>query len=199
MTRKNKKLRVKKKYAVVGEGLTEWFYFNGMKQVENFNFDLKPDMPKHSDINSIFLKAESLLEKGYDKVFCVIDCDKFHSEKTTRARYEKYRKQNAKITFIENMPCIEFWFWLHFIKSYSDKIFIDDKAITKELRKFIKSYEKKEGFFRKTNLYEFLKADNKLKRALAHSKSSWKRKSGSSNALFSFSRMHVLFKEFQVE
>jgi hypothetical protein len=73
MTRKNKKLRVKKKYAVVGEGLTEWFYFNAMKQVENFNFDLKPDMPKHSDINSIFLKAESLLEKGYDKVFCVID------------------------------------------------------------------------------------------------------------------------------
>lgn len=45
--------------AIIGEGETEWYYFNYMKQSERFGFKVEPDLPKHSDFKSIIKSARN--------------------------------------------------------------------------------------------------------------------------------------------
>lgn len=72
-TRKRIK-EIRKSYAIIGEGITEFFYFDGFRNVEKdllkkFNVTLKPDKPKHPDYSDIITKAQSLLAKEFDVVF----------------------------------------------------------------------------------------------------------------------------------
>jgi len=67
------KRKVKKAIAIVGEGITEWMYFDYIRRNHRYAFSLKPDLPKHSHYSHIFKKAKELIQKGYDIVFCVLD------------------------------------------------------------------------------------------------------------------------------
>ena len=80
MAREKRIKEIRKSYAIIGEGITEFFYFDGFRNVEKdllkkFNVTLKPDKPKHPDYSDIITKAQSLLAKEFDVVFCLIDMD----------------------------------------------------------------------------------------------------------------------------
>ena len=52
MAREKRIKEIRKSYAIIGEGITEFFYFDGFRNVEKdllkkFNVTLKPDKPKH--------------------------------------------------------------------------------------------------------------------------------------------------------
>ena len=66
---------LKKSIAIIGEGLTEWMYFDHNRKNRRYSFSLKPDLPKHSSYTYIFAKAEELCSKGFDIAFCVLDID----------------------------------------------------------------------------------------------------------------------------
>lgn len=77
MAREKRIKEIRKSYAIIGEGITEFFYFDGFRNVEKdllkkFNVTLKPDKPKHPDYSDIITKAQSLLAKEFDVVFCLI-------------------------------------------------------------------------------------------------------------------------------
>mgnify|MGYP006303328055 CR=1 FL=1 len=66
MARKRKNWRTKFVVAIIGEGQTEWHYFNDLKQTEKYSFKIKPELPKHSDVDAIVKKAIKLNEQGYE-------------------------------------------------------------------------------------------------------------------------------------
>lgn len=53
------------------------------------------------------------------------------------------------------MPCIEFWFLLHF-KPYSNKIYRNCNEVIQELKQFLPDYKKTKGFLQKLNIYKAL-------------------------------------------
>ena len=39
--------------AIIGEGETEWFYFDALRVARHYTFRVAPDFPQHSDIQHI--------------------------------------------------------------------------------------------------------------------------------------------------
>ena len=56
---------VTKSIAIIGEGETEWFYFDSLRIACRYPFKVAPDFPQHSDINHI-LKLQKYMP-GYEK------------------------------------------------------------------------------------------------------------------------------------
>ena len=112
---------VTKSIAIIGEGETEWFYFDSLRIACRYPFKVAPDFPQHSDINHVLKLVESYLNKQYDFIVCLFDMDRlfqFPSEMQLfqRAKKEYSKKKYAgKVMFIETNPCTEFWFLLHFL------------------------------------------------------------------------------------
>ena len=44
---------VTKSIAIIGEGETEWFYFDSLRVACRYPFKVAPDFPQHSDIKHI--------------------------------------------------------------------------------------------------------------------------------------------------
>lgn len=61
---------VTKSIAIIGEGETEWFYFDSLRIACRYPFKVAPDFPQHSDINHILKLVESYLSKQYDYIVC---------------------------------------------------------------------------------------------------------------------------------
>ena len=71
---------VTKSIAIIGEGETEWFYFDSLRIACRYPFKVAPDFPQHSDINHILKLVESYLNKQYDLSYaCLIWTDYFIS------------------------------------------------------------------------------------------------------------------------
>ena len=43
-------MAVKKSIAIIGEGETEWWYFDTLRIACRYKFKVAPDFPQHSDI-----------------------------------------------------------------------------------------------------------------------------------------------------
>jgi hypothetical protein len=55
---------VTKSIAIIGEGETEWFYFDSLRIAQRYPFRLVPGIPGHSDIGHILFLAEKYLVKN---------------------------------------------------------------------------------------------------------------------------------------
>lgn len=47
----------KKSIAIIGEGETEWFYFDTLRTTKRYRFKLSPDIPAHPDLGNILRLA----------------------------------------------------------------------------------------------------------------------------------------------
>lgn len=167
MARMKRPKEVRKSYAIVGEGITEFFYFDGFRNSEKellkkHNITLKPDKPKHPDYSDIIAKAKLLLTKEFDVVFCLIDMDYINADNTRKQAYIREKELCIKlhtnaIYFVESNPAFEFWLLLHFI--YTDRQFRNCDEVINELKKNgrIENYEKTIEYFSKNNLYAQLR------------------------------------------
>ena len=162
----------KKSIAIIGEGETEWFYFDSLRIARRLPFKLSPELPSHPDIASMMKTAERCLEQEYDHVVCVVDMDRFHQFPADMQRYRQLRasRKFAKVEFIETDPCTEFWFLLHFLPGLSRHRIESYDQLLPELRKHIPGYEKSIRFFRRIDLYRYLTEHGDLERAKANAK-----------------------------
>ena len=62
---------ITKSIAIIGEGETEWFYFDSLRVACRYPFKIAPDFPQHSDINHILKLVESYLNRQYDYIVCL--------------------------------------------------------------------------------------------------------------------------------
>ena len=200
MAREKRIKEIRKSYAIIGEGITEFFYFDGFRNVEKdllkkFNVTLKPDKPKHPDYSDIITKAQSLLAKEFDVVFCLIDMDYINADNVRKQAYDKEKSSCIKayyneFYFIESNPAFEFWLLLHFV--FTDRQFRNCDEVITELKKNgrLEKYEKSIEYFSKNNLYLQLK--EKLESAINHARSI---SIDINNPHTSYSRVFEVFEE----
>lgn len=158
MARNSKNRKGKYRIAIVGEGHTEWHYFDSLRTEKRYKFQISPELPKHSDYESIFRLAEKLSEQGYDEVFCVLDLDVIVNPRQNK--YESKKNQMLKkypsVSVFESLPCFELWFLLHFT-DFSGKSYHNSAALLAELRRYLPDYEKHIEFFKKVRLYNYIR------------------------------------------
>ncbi|MFT5916652.1 MAG: hypothetical protein ACJAWV_003672 [Flammeovirgaceae bacterium] len=196
-TRKPK--NIKFTIAIIGEGETEWHYFDDLKSVERYTYKISPDLPKHSDFADIFRKAEEKAEEGYNKVYCVIDLDIFKENEQKNQSYQKAKRKILKkhskvVSIIETMPCIEYWFLLHF-ENFSTKIYPSYESLKSKLTANLEGYEKTRKYFEKVKLYTTLVEKGDLESAKICAKKL--REYESDNKLIPFTDIDTLLEELK--
>lgn len=163
---------INKSIAIIGEGETEWFYFDSLRIAQRYPFRLVPGMPSHSDIGHILALAERYLKEKFDYVICLIDMDRI---KQVSAEWNKYQTEKRKrkykdVWFIETHPCTEFWFLLHFLPDLSKRIYNSYDELLPELQKYMPGYEKTKKYLRRKNLYCYLKQYGNISKAVENAK-----------------------------
>ena len=64
-------MAVKKSIAIIGEGETEWWYFDTLRIACRYKFKVAPDFPQHSDIPHMAKLAEEYVKRDTDYVVCL--------------------------------------------------------------------------------------------------------------------------------
>lgn len=188
-------MEVPKSIAVIGEGETEWFYFESLRVTCRYPFKIQPDMPQHSDIQHMSKMAEQCVARGYDIVVCLVDMDRLNSN---RKELETYRQTKAtssgNILWIETNPCTEFWFLLHFMPDLAVSHYKNCDEVVSELQKYMPGYEKTAKYFRKTKLYDFLRSNGDIGRACRHSEQLARLSEESPEDSIAYSQIHRVFE-----
>lgn len=166
---------VGKSIAIIGEGETEWFYFDSLRVACRFPFKVAPDFPQHSDIHHVLKLVESYIDKQYDYVVCLFDMDRLYQFPSEMQLYQRAKKKYSakkyaeRVIFIETNPCTEFWFLLHFLPNVVCRRYDSYEQLLPELQKYMPEYEKTKRYFKRTNLYKFLTENGDLERAIQNS------------------------------
>lgn len=128
-------------------------------------------LPKHSDWKTIIKKAVEISKEPYDEIFCVLDYDVIVADSTqcekffTEVKKLKQKKSTKHIHIKLSMPCIEYWFLLHFLERVSTREFLSYEDLKPVIRNYIDGYQKSEKFFEKCNVYKKLISENKQENA----------------------------------
>ncbi len=155
---------------IIGEGITEQYYFLHIKRLFGFYCTIKPRFFGNTSIAEMKKKIEELLREDIFAI-CVFDADVAARNESERIKLEqlqhKYRK-NKNLLFCKSLPSIEYWFLLHHEKT--NRYFKDAKAVEKALKKYIHDYDKTSQFLEKEKWVQDLCSDDKLRQAIDFSK-----------------------------
>lgn len=88
-------LAIIKSIAIIGEGDTEWFYFDSLRVSRHYTFKVAPDFPQHSDVKHMLKLLESYLNKQYDCVVCLFDMDRLLEYPSEMRLYKRAKKKYA--------------------------------------------------------------------------------------------------------
>lgn len=193
--------KIKDSIAVIGEGLTEYYYFNSLK--DDFRqINIKPSYPKHSTgLDYLEQEIDKAIDAGYSLIICVIDMDnkkkgdakdkyiKFKN-RLQGIRYTKKPRTKYEIRFIENERCTEIFFYFYFASI--SRCFQNQPELLKALNKKC-VYEKTEAFFKKHSLHQYFeKSGGDFKKALRNAAKSMKEKEETGRD-YTYSQMAELF------
>lgn len=168
--RKQKIREPKSGIYIVGEGITEQYYFSHIKKLLGIHCTIKPRFFGNTSIAEMRKKIEELLH-GDIFVICVFDADVVARNESERKKLEqlqnKYRK-NKNLLFCNSLPSIEYWFLLH--HEHTNRYFKDAKATETALKRYINDYEKTAQFLEKEKWVQDLCSEDKLSQAIGSSK-----------------------------
>lgn len=186
---------MRKSIAIIGEGETEWFYFEALRVACRYPFKVAPDFPQHSDIPHMAKLAENKIKSEYDHVVCLVDMDRLLVNPTEMTTYRNIRKKSSrKILWVETNPCTEFWFLLHFLPQPSVRRYASCDDLLPELQRFMPGYEKTKHYFRKHNLYKFLTEHGSLERAISNASELCRLSKSSLEDTIAYSEIHKVFE-----
>ena len=100
---------VSKSIAIIGEGETEWFYFDSLRVACRFPFKVAPDFPQHSYIRHVLKLVESYIAKQYDYIVCLFDMDRLYQYPSEMQQYQSAKKKYStkkyagRVMFIETI------------------------------------------------------------------------------------------------
>lgn len=155
---------------IVGEGITEQYYFSHIKKIFGFHCTIKPRFFGNTSITEMRKKIEELL-RGDIFVICVFDADVATHNDSERKKLEqlqnKYRK-NKNLLFCNSLPSIEYWFLLH--HEDTNRYFKNAKAAETALKKYINDYEKTAQFLEKEKWVQDLCSRDRMSLAIKRSK-----------------------------
>ena len=197
---------MKETIAVIGEGITEEYYLLSLKDIYK-EITLSPKLPKHStSMNDMKKRIEECIDKGYSKVFCLIDMDNKKDFKNKSAYLElkdRYHNKDIKkkkkgischVRFFETNRCTELFFYYYF--QYTSRCFYDSNEVV-EMLKCKCAYEKTDKFFRLHPLHQYFESKGGLlKSAIDYADKSMKEKI--LNDTETYSELGAFFKELDL-
>lgn len=78
---------------IIGEGPTEFYYLNSLKDEFRILQNIKPDTPKNTSLRELERSIESAIAIGYDRIFCLIDMDTKKKDATSRMEYARLKSK----------------------------------------------------------------------------------------------------------
>lgn len=193
---------------IIGDGPTEFYYLNSLKDEFRQLQSIKPDTPKNTSLRELERSIVSAISMGYDRIFCLIDMDNKKKDPTSWADYSELKRRyhgkkinnekkgiNYEVRFFETDRCTELFFLYYF--KYTGQNFADSKSIEDELC-HICGYEKTQRFFRTHPLHQFfLRKGGSLLKAIDSSLRSEKSLIDGERD-YTYSEMGAMFKELGI-
>lgn len=188
-------MAVKKSIAIIGEGETEWWYFETLRIACRYKFKVAPDFPQHSDIPHMAKLAEDYVKRETDNVVCLVDMDRLLRLPKEMATYQQLKERSRRnVIWIETNPCTEFWFLLHFLPQLSTKHYETYEDVLPDLQRYMPGYEKTARYFRKNNLYKYLTEHGDMQRAIGYAKELTRLSEATPEDKLAYSQMHRVFE-----
>lgn len=168
---------------IIGEGATEFYYLNSLKDNYRMLQNIKPDTPKNTSLKDLQQSIEEAIHLGYARIFCLIDMDTKRKDAKSMADYDKLKKKyhdlhickpksgiDYTIKFFETDRCTELFFLYYF--RFTTQEFSSSADIETLLNKEC-GYEKSLKFFRAHPLHQyFVSQGGDLLAAISHSNQS---------------------------
>lgn len=173
--------KLKNKVLVLGEGPTEFYYFNSLREVFK-GLTIRPDYPKNTSIKELDIKISEGIALGYSHIFCVIDMDNKDME-PGHSQYVRLKLKYGKtihkpkegirceVEFFETHRCTELFFLYYF--RYTSRIYTNQETLLKDLNKYVEYSKSKEFFTKCKGLHRYFeKNGGDFDTAIAHAKRS---------------------------
>ena len=139
---------------IVGEGLTELYYFKHLKAIFRYTCTIKPRFCNNTCVKQMGETITQLVAEDV-QVICVFDADtasrNAEENKALQALKTKY-KSNGNVLLCDSMPSIEYWFLIHFIETRAG--LQTSKDAIQELKNFVKNYSRTERFLKQRHWVE---------------------------------------------
>lgn len=171
MARKNKGTKEQKKAIyIVGEGITEQYYFQHLKRLKGFTCIVKPSLFGNTNIFEIEKKIPALLNEDAD-IICVFDADVSKRNKVENERLASLKKRyaaNDRIVICDSLQCIEYWFILHY-EDICPAHHNGDETV-RRLKRYMADYDKSERYLKKSQWVENMSEGENLSNACQRAK-----------------------------
>lgn len=162
----NKRAQKMPLITVIGEGLTEQYYFRHIRSIFGYRYVLKPYFFGTTSLREMERKIIEIIE-GNGIAICVFDSDVAKrneaEKKKLNSLFKKYGNK-ASVVFCHSLPSIEYWFLLHYRNT--NRAFRDADDVEHKLKSFIKNYKKDTKFLENERWVDGLCADRKLESAI---------------------------------
>ncbi len=198
MPRSKRHKRLRTKYTVLGDGLTEQYYLKHLKAIKGYKYSIYPSLFDAITIESAETKIDELLSGGCDLIVYFTDFDTI----ITQVKEDKFvalKKKYADIPEVlicESMPCFEFWLVLHFNKTTRE--FRSAGEVAHELRKFMTRFRKRKNFLEKSGWVEELCSEDRLETAIKNATEILDQKENHDTGKhFPFTRVHSGIEVFE--
>ena len=150
---------------ILGEGLTEQYYFTHLRTIFDYHYTIKPYYFSVTSLVEMDKKiAEAITNGGF--AVAVFDADVAHRNEAEKKKLEIIRRKYASkrnVVLCDSLTSIEYWFLLHY--ENTNRYFKDSAATEIELCKHIPEYEKKVNFLQELKWVSDLCTDGKLELA----------------------------------
>jgi|GEM_PF-7061642 len=78
---------------IIGEGPTEFYYLNSLKDRYRQFQNVKPSSPKNTSLRELQRTIEESIRLGYNKIFYLIDMDNKRKDKKSNSDYIRLKKK----------------------------------------------------------------------------------------------------------
>lgn len=153
-------------FVISGGRNTERYYFMHINELTSYKFHIKPEyFGDESNYTDVFPnRIKKILERNHDaKVFCVFDWDTIYNDKAKQKKHAAFEAQFKEeiaggiVTLCPSMPCIEYWFLLHFTDDTT--LLKDYSKVSQVLAPYFKPCFSEEGI----RLKKLLKSEKHLR------------------------------------
>lgn len=170
--RRSNKHSLRNAIAVIVDGMDEKWYIEKIKEHYPCRslklMGIKPELPEKKKVDDIFIYAKNKVAEEYSQVILILDMDtilrvdsefskfKIYYEHyiTAKASQLKGKQKSSfgwmeKLLLIVNIPCLEFWYLLHYKKTKC--FYADFAALEPELKKCkgLEHYNKSEVYYKR--------------------------------------------------
>lgn len=197
---------MKETFIIIGEGPTEYFFLNSLKDEFRSMQNISPQYPKHTSMAELELIIKNAIEQGYNHIYCMIDLDN-KKEGKDKSDYVNLKKRfhgkhiskpkkgiDCHIEFFETERCTELFFLYYF--KYTTKLYNHSNEVEADLSKEC-GYIKTTDFFRKHPLHQhFTKQEGSIYEAIKNAEMSMET---AEERGYTFSELGRMFKKLGIE